>query len=84
MVGVMIIITVVFIYAQVQLRGILLVITLRGYAQYFAQKDCMLIAILEQDNVSLFAQELMIFMEMLQDLTIALVIVRQIDVKLIA
>jgi hypothetical protein len=80
MVGVMIIITVVFIYAQVHHHGIHLVIVLLGYVKFYVHRTIMLIIIQEHDNVLIHALELMIILVMLLVPMIHMVTMIQTDV----
>ena len=84
MVGAMITTTVVYIYAQDQLPGILLETIHQNFAQYFVLKDFMQTVTQEQDNVLPLVQEHMTFTVTKLDCMILLVMMKQTVVKLIA
>jgi len=83
LVGVMITTTVVYIYAQDQLLGILLETIRQNFALYFVLRDFMQTVTQEQDNALILAQGHMIFMVIKQECTILSVMMKQIVVKLI-
>ena len=81
LVGGMIIITVVFINAQVRHHGIHLAIILPNYAQYSAPKDYTLIVTLVQGNVCQYVLVRMTFMEIRQEVMTHLEIIKPTDVN---